>query len=190
MSDFSGCLAITSMFVSIVSGIPSAIRGWYDLVWRKRRNDAICDDTILPSSPDDDQPIAEFSPSSGQRDFTRYSLNGYGSYGKGRLVLAVIKKYAENRKGITYAELTQAFPKQLRGVKNERSYWGCLNLKSDAVTLFHETGIRRHYLQPEDILTLEDGTEVAVSSQWGIGNIDAFIKKAKEIGFQIEVVDK
>ena len=73
-----------------------------------------------------------------------------------------------------------------RGVKNEKTYWGCVNIKGDAVELFRETGRKRHFLGAGETIRLADGTEIAVSSQWGSGNIHLFIEAAKRLGFVIE----
>ena len=196
MSGNCGLLAIVSMIVSIVAGVPTAIRGWRDLIWKQRREDAIRDDDVSIDCDEEEtmsgeskRPTRELPQTNGQKDRTVYSLDGEGHYGKGRLVLAVIKKYVSQMKGVRYEELNKAFPAQLRIAGNTRTYWGCVNLKSDAVTLFQETGRKRHFLGSEEIIKLDDGTEVAVSSQWGSGNIDAFIKKSRDLGFRIETVN-
>ena len=179
MSVDCGFLAIISMIVSIVSGVPTAIRGWSDLIWKWRREDAIRDDH--ETDVDDDN-----NPSAGKKDYTKYTLDGVGEYGKGRLVLEVIRKYVAKNSSITYDELCRKFPKQLRGRKNEKTFWGCMNLRNDAMTLYAETGKKRHFLEDDEIIRLSDGAEVAVSSQWGAGNIDLFIDAARKMGFAIE----
>ena len=76
------------------------------------------------------------------------------------------------------------FPKQLR--ERKKTFWGCMNLREDAMTLYADTGKKRHFLDEAEIVRLEDGTEVAVSSQWGSGNIEMFIDAARKLGFVIE----
>lgn len=117
------------------------------------------------------------------RDFTKYSLDGQGRFGKGELVLEVIRKYVSDHPKITYAELQNKFPKGLRGVKDAGC--GCFSRRAEAEALFQRTGHKRHYLNVDDIVRLNDG-EIAVSSQWGIGNIEPFLVQARKLGFKIK----
>lgn len=190
MSQIIACLAIISMIVSIVSGIPTAIRGWRDLIWRKKREDAINDDRTVSADCEEEvvQTEKDSALPNGRRDLSKYSLDGTGEYGKGRLVLEVIRRYTVQHRDITYNELLQRFPKSLRGVANEKTFWGCVNLREDAVRLYVETGRKRHFLENDEIIKLFDGTEVAVSSQWGSGNIGLFIDAARKLGFVIEPI--
>ena len=190
MSQISSCLAIVSMVVSIGSGIPTAIRGWRDLIWSKKRDDAINDDRTVSADCEEAELQTEKDSAlyGGRRDLSKYSLNGAGEYGKGRLVLEVIRQYVTQHRDITYNELLQRFPKKLRGVANEKTFWGCVNLRADAVRLCVETGRKRHFLEKNEIIRLLDGTEVAVSSQWGAGNIGLFIDAARKLGFVIEPI--
>lgn len=189
MNERYGALAIVSMIVSIAAGIPTAIRGWKDMIWKKRLADAVRDDKEVDvDCTDDDSSFSGSASSNGLRDHAKYTLNGVGRYGKGRLVLEVIKHYVANHCSVTYEELTRTFPKQFRGRKKDKTFWGCINLKDDAITLYAETGKKRHFLEDDEIIRLADGTEVAVSSQWGKGNIDLFIDGAKKLGFDIKKV--
>lgn len=114
------------------------------------------------------------------RDLTKYCIGGSAErYGKGRLVLEVIRRYVALKKGaISYAELEQVFPASLRGVK--RKGFGCFLRRGDALRQANKTGYIRHYLKEEDGIHLSDG-DIAVSSQWGADNIDAFIRKAEQV---------
>ena len=183
------CIAPIAAIITAVATVPLAIQRWKDVAWRKKREDAVRDDSDIgenvPICDQDDIGICK-NPKS--KALSRYSLNGHGNYGKGRLVLAVIRSYVETHSGITYDGLMSAFPKQLRGVKNRHTFWGCINLKRDAVSLYAETGRKRHFLEDDEIITLADGTEVAVSSQWGDFNIDIFIKGAQDLGFTIKEI--
>ena len=55
-----------------------------------------------------------FSHQQTVKDLTKYRFDGT-VFGKGRLVLAVIKRYVESHPSITFPELEQAFPKACQG---------------------------------------------------------------------------
>ena len=42
----------------------------------------------------------------------------------------------------------------------------------------------RHLLKPEEIIQLAD-SQIVVTNQWGIGNINHFIKQASALGYKI-----
>ena len=161
--------------------IPAADKGLRWILRVVRRKDAISVDKELEQNNGDESYASDVR----NRDLSHYTIDGKGDYGKGRLVLEVIKRYAAEHPNLTYGELEKVFSKQLRGVKNDRSYWGCVSLKADAVALYEDTGRKRHFLSDSDIIKLSDGHEAAVSSQWGRGNIDMFIGAARKLGFQI-----
>ena len=121
------------------------------------------------------------------RDYQKYLVGGNGPFGKGRMVLAAIKEYISRNSNVSYDELIsdERFPAVLRGTTGK---WGCVSLLGDAKSLAEQTQRKRHFLDEEDVITLKGGVRVAVSSQWGIGNIDAFIKRAKKLGVKIEKV--
>ena len=104
------------------------------------------------------------------RDFARYILDGE-YYGKGRYVLAILRKYIGPRK-VTLADLQKTFPKEIQG------YY---EMVVDADTLPKE-GRRNYFMRTGDIIHLQDGTNVAVTRQWGKGNIERFLKLAKDLG--------
>ncbi len=115
-------------------------------------------------------------------DKTKYRLAN-SVYGKNRLVLAVIRKYVEEHPGQTFASLSKAFPKELQG------WSGCFDTLENAKHLADSTGHKRHFLSPDETVELSD-SRVAVSSQWGIGNIGRFLDNAKNHGFNISVADR
>ncbi len=111
------------------------------------------------------------------KDTTKYTFNG-SSYGKGRLALAILKKYVEDSPQITYSELENVFHKSLQGSS------GVFSSQHEAEEIFSSSSRRRHFLKPEELISLSD-TTIAVSSQWGVGNIDNLISKAKELGYVV-----
>ena len=115
------------------------------------------------------------------KDSTKYVFDGI-TLGKGRLVLAVIKKFVQTHPNISLAELERAFPGNLQGK--------CVFSTADhANAIYTSTGRKRHFVDPEDLIQLADGV-IAVSSQWGIGNINRFIEYALSQGFDIAISQK
>lgn len=118
-----------------------------------------------------------FKNNSSIKDMTKYQFNG-GRHGKGRLVLEVLRKYVEDNPSVTYSGLEKVFPKGLQGSQ------GVFVTKQEAETIFGEKSRSRHFIKPNELITLDDAV-IAVSSQWGIGNIDQLIKKARALGYTI-----
>jgi hypothetical protein len=114
-------------------------------------------------------------------DKTKYRFAS-GIYGKNRLVLAVIREYVEEHPGITLANLSKAFPKELQG------WSGCFDTIENAKHLADSTGHKRHFLKPDETIELND-SQIAVSSQWGIGNIGRFLENAKKLGVSISTAE-
>lgn len=111
-------------------------------------------------------------------DKTKYELNGK-EYAKNRLVLACIKKYVEDRPGLTFSDLEKVFPRKPQGS------WGCFDTEDNGQRILAETGHKRHFLKPDELVELGDG-KIAVCDQWGIDNIGGFLKAARNLGFKIK----
>ena len=113
-------------------------------------------------------------------DRTKYRFNG-ALYGKGRLVLAILKQYVEDNPGIMYSGLENAFPKNLQGSI------GCFGSVEAAKEISERSPSHRnrHFRAAGDLIELSDAT-IAVCNQWGIGNIEAFIGNASRLGCDIK----
>lgn len=98
------------------------------------------------------------------RDYTKFTLDEI-SYPKNRFVHAVIQKYLHENPGTTYTELIKVFPHTLQGRETFTTEELALS-KPD----------RRNFIKPEEILTTSDNVRLAVSTQWGAGNIERFVK--------------
>ncbi len=122
-----------------------------------------------------------FNPPTVSKDASKYKFDGQ-VFGKGRLVLAIVKRYVEAHPATTFAELQQAFPKHCQGSL------GVVATVEQANEIYTTTARKRHFLDPEDVIQLPDST-VAISSQWGIGNIDHFIKQARKLKFTIDAAN-
>lgn len=114
-----------------------------------------------------------------RRDSTKYIFNGV-LYKKNRLVLAVVQKYVQDRRGnITCDDLKAVFPKYLQGSL------GVVEKKEIAC----QRGVdyeRRYFTAPQEVIKLSDG-EMYVCSQWGIFNLPQFLNRAEQLGFDIRL---
>jgi len=110
----------------------------------------------------------------GKKDTSKYTFNGK-AYGKGRLVLAVVKDYVSKNPNITFDELKKAFPDewQAGGTKklDNRDVFARL---SYAEKKFEDTGKRNHFFKEGETIQLSDEV-IAVNNGWGIGNIGDFV---------------
>ncbi len=121
--------------------------------------------------------------SKSSQDTTKYLFNGR-NLGKGQLVLAVIKEHVDRNPEIIREQLQKDFPKNLAKTN------GVFKPLEEAETIHTETRIKRHFINKGQVIKLGDGEMIAVSSQWGINNIDGFIKRAKELGYEITEAKK
>jgi hypothetical protein len=112
------------------------------------------------------------------RDTTQYSFMG-NLYGKNRLVLSVITQHIKKLPDMTFQELKEDFPDCLQGS-------AVVVLLENAQEIFTRTGRKRHFISEGEILITSDNKKIAVSTQWGAGNINNFINRARELGYQIE----
>ena len=111
------------------------------------------------------------------RDFSKYKFNG-NTYGKNRLVLAVVKAYLDSTKA-TYDELKNVFADSIQG------NWGVFQ----TVEYAEKKDPRRYFLKPDEVLLTGDGINIAVCTQWGMPKIDDFIDAAIKLGYEIKRAD-
>jgi len=111
-------------------------------------------------------------------DRTKYVFMG-GTYGKSRLVLAVIRDYVSKHPDAMFADLETKFPRHLQGSK------GCFATQTEAVEIFEATNHKRHFIAPDEVLRLADGS-ICVCNQWGMRNIEQFLKHIHELGYIVE----
>ena len=99
------------------------------------------------------------------RDTSKYSIDGGEPLKKRRFVLAVVRKYVEGHPGITYEQLKERFPDSLSGSPLHgvfRPYEDIQQKLQNQPDL-----VKRFFLEPEDLITLSDGTRLTVYNQWG-----------------------
>lgn len=113
-------------------------------------------------------------PKTGSRDTSKLKFNGE-LYGKGRLVLAVVKKYIEDNPKTTLAKLKEVFPDELQ------PRYGMLQEVSKAKKISADRD--RYFLKPEDLIKVGD-KKIAVCNQFGSHNLP--LKHFKSLGFVIK----
>lgn len=123
---------------------------------------------------------ANSMPTTKKRDMTRYMFHG-SVYLKNHLVLAVVKAYVAQNTSITRQQLKQVFDKTLQGSIGVVENVEIANLRLDYK--------KRFFTKSIDIIHLVDG-DMYVCTQWGILNIPNFVKRAQQLGFTIESINK
>ena len=115
------------------------------------------------------------------KDFSKYIFEG-NTYGKSRLVLAVVKKYVEDHQPATFAELKDAFPDALQGSLGVVRRIGDVSDKYKGIG-----GVKRYFV--DDVIRLMSGELVIVCTQFGATNTEKLVEHAaKEYGYLIEKV--
>lgn len=142
---------------------------------------ALTIDDAVVTEYDNNQPVCSDNPISMPiqkctnhgKDYTKYSLNGVGSYGKGRLALEVIRVYVGSNH-VNYNELVELLPNRLIKTVDEVNRW-----KSQT------SDTRKRWFE-KDILISNDGVKFVVSSQRGKGNIGKIFELADKLGYEIK----
>jgi hypothetical protein len=110
------------------------------------------------------------------RDFNRIKFDGK-DYPKGRLVLAVIKKYVAE-KNPTAAQLRAAFPDTLLP-----NYGIVRDVAVAKKATVH--GKKRYFLKSDQTIRCKDGRVIAVANQFSSENIKPFIEHVKTLGYSV-----
>jgi hypothetical protein len=115
------------------------------------------------------------------KDFSKYLFEGM-TYGKSRLVLAVVKKYVEDHHPATFEELEDAFPSSLQGSL------GVVRRIEDVSDKYKGIGgVKRYFV--DDVIYLASGEQVIVCTQFGATNTEKFVEHVtNELGYAIEKV--
>lgn len=104
------------------------------------------------------------SNSSQTRDTTRFSFDGgIHYYNKRKFVLEIIKHYINTHPGITFEELEKVFYPEIYN-RNR----GVVKRLTDVQRMISRSkDVKKRYFLDSDIITLSDGTQIAVNNQWG-----------------------
>jgi len=113
----------------------------------------------------------------GGRDLTKYKFDGQEGLSKGRLALAIIKKYAKEKKP-SYKAALELFPHTLVPP------YGLIKTVKEAKEISKERA--RFFIKDDELVKLKDEV-VAVSNQWTKERIDKLISIAKkQLGYSIK----
>lgn len=109
----------------------------------------------------------EFTPEAkpkGSHDNTKFSFDGVNFYNKRDFVLKLIQKYVKDHPMATFDELEHQFPSRIISKKR-----GVIRPLEVVMRWVEENpGVRdRFCLNPDEIITLHDGSKIAVHNQWG-----------------------
>ncbi len=106
------------------------------------------------------------------KDYTKYIFKGQ-TYAKSRLVLAVIQDYVASNPNTTYNQLQIIFPNTLQGQETFTT-----------ATIAKQKPSTRNFIKDNEIIDLLDQS-IAVSTQWGLGNIERFVEHCIQNGITI-----
>ena len=106
------------------------------------------------------------------KDLTKYIYNGE-IYNKRKLVLAVILDWVEQNQPIDMSTLTSAFPMKRLFVSYQQA-------KEVA-----KRDRKRHFIEEDEIISLSNDSQFAISNQWSKTRVDEFISIARELGIEI-----
>jgi len=113
------------------------------------------------------------------KDKTKYLFNGK-ILGKGKLVLEVVTEYLKRNPNSTFQDLVKKFPSDLQGST------GVINTVEFVTGKYANSSKKRHFMKESEILTSFDNIEFAVSTEWGIGNINKILELAEMENYEIE----
>lgn len=121
--------------------------------------------------------------STSSRDFSKYNFNGK-TYGKSRLVLAVVRQYVEDYQPSTLEELKVAFPDDLQGSL------GVVRDINDVSDKYKGIGgVKRYFVNEDETIHLSSGEKVVVCTQFGAENAERFIEHViNTLGYIIQKV--
>lgn len=115
------------------------------------------------------------------KDFSKYVFEG-NTYGKSRLVLAVVKKYVVDHHPATFDELEKAFPSSIQGSLGVVRRIGDVSDKYKGIG-----GVKRYFV--DDVIELASGEQVIVCTQFGAPNTEKFVDHAvNNFGYLIKKV--
>ncbi len=128
-----------------------------------------------PTSNNSDSVAYQDNAHNNDKDYTKYSLNGNGVFGKGRLALEVIRCYIQENQ-VIYQDLLAILPKKLIKTVKEVDDWKRQTKDKKKDTRWFE----------HDVLESCDGVRFVVSTQHGKNNIDKIFELANKFGYEIK----
>ena len=110
-------------------------------------------------------------------DHTGYSLEGGPFLKKNKFVYTVVKTYVKQHPEATFADIERTFPPTLQGP------FGVVRT-IDHIKEKNYNG-RRYFNDQDLVMQSSDGVSFAVSTQWGKGNIEKFLKTVRQLGYHV-----
>ncbi|CAN7599397.1 hypothetical protein LJR161_004405 [Variovorax paradoxus] len=117
------------------------------------------------------------------RDYTQYMFAG-ATTGKGRLVLALVKRYASDHPTITFDGLRAAFPDSLQA--DSPSQFDRMRCVVCRVADVPEESRRRFFMAEEECIQLPNETAV-VSREWNLHNVQNVLALAEQLGYRVTI---
>lgn len=139
----------------------------------------ISQEKLLPDFTSESSTNSMFTNNVDQKDTTKYLFKG-SPYGKGRLVLAVVKEYMLQHPDLNAIELTSSFAQRIQGALGVVR---TLNFAKDYCSDYE----KRFFTKENEIIHTST-EDCVVCSQWGKFNINNFIRRAEELGFNITTI--
>ena len=130
---------------------------------------------VLNELKDEIDPTALAAITETVKDYSKYLFDGK-EYRKGKLTLAIVKKYIADNPAVTYADLQKVFAVNLSFNKKP-----LVRLSSDVTK--KELEDKRVFV--DDVITLSDGTELLVNSQISGADIPEILKIAGDLGYAV-----
>ena len=116
------------------------------------------------------------------RDLTRYSFDGQ-SLGKGRLVLAIVRRYVMDHPRANLEAVRAVFPDSLQA-RSPIQFSRARSVVAKLDSLSPEFS-RRYFVDEADRIALADGV-VVVSREWNRFNIQNVLEVARQLGYVIK----
>jgi len=113
------------------------------------------------------------------RDMTKYIFEGV-RLNKRRLVLAIVNAYVRDHPSTSMEQLEVIFPRKMQGSL------GVFMPLDHVREIFERTGNTRYFIKEGEPVRLAGGKEIAVCAMWGADNLEAFLLRARELGYKIE----
>lgn len=110
-----------------------------------------------------------------QKDQTKYDFKGT-IYGKGQLVLNVIRDFVNEHPEISFEQLKTAFPDSLQG-----SHGVIIDFDQAEDVNDLDKKHKRYFNKDDQIISLNNHQQILVCNQWGIGNINQFIEQVQKL---------
>lgn len=114
------------------------------------------------------------------KDFSKYSLNGNGSYSKGGIVYEAVKLYAENNPELTAQQIVETWLSLSINITNL--------IETDEMWNRRKEQTRDSKFESKSkVLTLHDGEIIHISNQFNVNRIQDFINRVNAQDWNIRI---